>query len=115
MEGYMPADFDDISSYHNRLAAHYRVLAQAALDQGNRREADYLTVQAVRYTEAAEEQRKTMMHEPGANRMLHHPWPPPPPEPVRHSLVVTRLLAALSAIRHSVSRRKAPFNGLSLH
>jgi hypothetical protein len=111
----MPSNFDEMAGYHNQMAAHYQEMAQAARARGDRNEAEFLASQAVRYAAAAEEQKSAMLVEPGPALVNHrsHPWPPPP-EPVRHSLVATRLLSVLSAIRHSVSKPKDPFNGLSL-
>jgi hypothetical protein len=112
----MPADFDDIASYHFRQAAHFRALAQDARDLGSRNEAEYLASQAVRYAEAAEEQRCAMTQEPGpakANRMSHHPWPPPEPE--SSPSAATGIFAVPRGIHHSASKRNEPFHGLSLH
>jgi hypothetical protein len=110
----MPSDFDEMAGYHNRLAAHFQALAQEARGRGSRNEAEFLTAQAVRYAAAADEQKRAMSRQPGSAgaNQVSEPWPPPQPPP---SLAATRFLAVLHGIHRFVFRRKAPFNGVSLH
>lgn len=112
----MPSDFDEMAGYHNRLAAHFQALAQEARERGSRSEAEFLAAQAVRYAEAAGEQKIAMLQQPGPDaNQVSEPWPPPEPEPQPLSPAVTRFLAVLHGIHDFVCRRKAPIHGASLH
>jgi hypothetical protein len=118
----MPTDFGDITAYHRHEASRHYALAQAARDAGDLGKAEYLVAMAARHAEAAQEQEIAMMLEPGPSiaNPGHRPrWPVPQPE--RSPIAPGRLLAVLrgaghiaTAIHKSVSRRNAPFQGLSL-
>jgi hypothetical protein len=117
----MPVDFGDIAAYHNEEAARHYALAKAARDRGSIAEAEYQASLAARWEEAAKEQKIGMRQAPSrrmANQRPNCPPPQPPPMP----LAVVCLLAVVhgfkhiaAAIRHSMAKRSAPFNGLQLH
>jgi hypothetical protein len=115
-------DFGDITAYHRHESSRYYALAQAARDAGDLSKAEYMVAMAARHAEAAHEQQMAMMLDPGpsiANPGQRSRWPAPQPEP--SSIAPGRLLAVLrgaghiaTAIHKSVSKRNAPFQGLSL-
>ncbi len=117
----MPANFGEIASYHNRLAAQYLALAQAAYNEGDLSLADYNTQMAARYIVTAEEQRTAMSELPGCPGA--HPAPRPwVPEPRRAPLAAACLSAICrgagsiaAALHQSISRRSTPIQSLSLH
>jgi hypothetical protein len=116
----MPADFGDIAAYHHQEAARHYAMAQAARDRGSIEEADFQAGLAARWEEAAQEQKIGMQQTPSrrmANQRPKHRLPEPPPMP----LAVVCLLAIergvkriAEAIRHSIVKRSAPIDGLSL-
>jgi hypothetical protein len=118
----MPTDFGDITAYHRHEASRHYAHAQAARDAGDLRKAEYLVAMAARHAEAAHEQQMAMMQEPGPSIAVpgqRSRWPVPQPE--RNLVAPGRLLAVLrgaghiaTAIHKSVSKRNAPFQGLSL-
>jgi hypothetical protein len=116
----MPADFGDITTYHRHEASRHFALAQAARDEGDLGRAEYLVDLAVRHAEAAQEQKTAMMMEPGPSieSQASRRWTP---EPQRGPFAAARSLAVLrgaghmiAAIHHSIAKRRAPFQGLSL-
>ncbi len=117
----MPANFGEIASYHNRLAAQYLALARTAHKEGDLSLADYNTQMAARYIEAAEEQRTAMSELPGrpAAQPAPRPWIPAP----KRAPLATACLSAIrrgagsiaAALQHSISRRSASIQSLSLH
>lgn len=124
----MPANFGEIASYHNRLAIRHIALAQAAREAGDLNAADYQTQLAVRYIEAAQEQSFAMSQVPGisAARPASRPWATGP-NPAAKRIPSSAPLAAsclsvirrgagsiATALQHSISRRSAPIQSLSL-
>lgn len=108
----MPTDFGEIAHYNKRIAARFFLRAQIARNNGRRSEAEYHAQLALRYIEAAREQRVAMCQEPGhsANKKNSHrrPWALlPAPQSA------TRRLAA--SIWQLVARRSVPIQSLSLN
>jgi hypothetical protein len=114
----MPANFGEIADYHRQEAAHFFALAQAARDRESYNEAEYLTSLAMRYAEAAQEQKVEMRQEPCPSIARPRPegWSspklPPPPSPPPTPLAAISLPAILhaagnlaTAIRQLLSRR----------
>jgi hypothetical protein len=68
----MPTNIGEIAGYHNLEAARFSALAQAARNEGNKAQAEYLSVQAARYAETAREQRVGMRHTPAHSSRHPH-------------------------------------------
>jgi len=120
-ESSMPANFGEIADYNNRLAAGYHALAEAAREGGDLAQADYQDALAARYLAVAQEQTLAMQQEPGrsfGNQTSSCSFP----EPRRIPPVAGSFLGVLRgpgqvarAVCQFLSRRNAPFHGLSLH
>ena len=113
----MPANFGEIATYHQEEAARHYALAQAARDRGCIAEAEYQAGQAARWDEAAQEQKIGMGQAPSRRRSKQGPNCPPPPMPfaVACLLAVERCVKRIAvAIRQSIIKRHAPFDGLPL-
>jgi len=116
----MPTNFGDITAFHRHEASRHYALAQAARDEGDLGKAEYLVDRAVRHAEAAHEQQRAMMLEPGPSiaDQTANLWSPEP----RHSRsAADRLLTVLrgaghiaTALQQSFARRNSHFQGLSL-
>jgi hypothetical protein len=116
----MPVDFGEITAYHHEEAARHYALAKAARDRGCIADAEYQAGLAARWEEVAQEQKIGMRQAPSrrvAKQRPHSPPPQPPPMP----FAVVCLLAVVrgfrhiaAAIRHSIVKRSAHFNGLQL-
>jgi hypothetical protein len=117
----MPANFGEIAGFHSRMATRYLTLAKAARDRGDLTTANYHADQAARYLEAAQEQKLAMSHAPGRSAADQKPrqWSPKPksvPLATAGWLAVLRGAGHMaSALRQSISKRGAPFHGLTLH
>jgi hypothetical protein len=116
----MPANFGEIATYHQEEAARHYALAQAARDRGSLAEAEYQDGLAARWEEAAQEQKIGMRQAPSRRRSRQGPHGLPQ-QPPPMSLAVVCLLAVergakriAAAIRQSIIKRSAPFNGLTL-
>lgn len=116
----MPTNFGDITAFHRHEASRHYALAQAARDEGDLGKAEYLVDRAVRHAEAAHEQQKAMMLEPGPSIAVQAPnrWTP---EPQRSPSAVNRLVTVLrgaghiaTALQQSLAKRNSHFQGLSL-
>jgi hypothetical protein len=116
----LPINFGEIADYNKRIAARHYLRAQIARDCGKCSEADYHTQLAVRYIEAAREQKVAMRQEPGSaveNRKLR-PWttlPEPASAAATGWAALGRLARQLAtAFRQSISRRSVSIHSLSL-
>jgi hypothetical protein len=120
-ENAVPINFGDIALHHKRIASRYYLLAQIERNCGKHSEADYHAQLAVRYIQAAREQKIVMSRTPG--RFIEvkktRPWTiafRPRPLPTACWNAVQRLSGKLAAaIRHSIPKRELPFQGLSLN
>ena len=117
----MPVDFGEIAAYHKKEAARHYALAKAARDRGCPADAEYEAGLAARWNEAAQEQKIGMRQAP-SRRVAKQEPKRRPPEPPPMTLPVVCLLAVVrgfkhiaAAIRHSMVKRSAPFDGLQLH
>ena len=115
----MPTDFGDITAYHREEAARHFALAQAARDRNSIGEAEYHTSMAVRWYQAAREQKTEMRQEP----VQHIPYrrsnyrPPEPPMPQRTSVpaaFLSGIRRMAHTIRQSLPKRTARIEWLSL-
>jgi hypothetical protein len=117
----LPTNFGDIAHYHKRIAARYYLLAQIERSCGKNCEADYHAQLAVRYVEAAQEQKIAMTRTPGrfVEIKKRRPWALLPGHGAAASarwLAVQRLAGKLAtSIRQSIARRNAPLQSLSLN
>jgi hypothetical protein len=102
----MPANFGEIADYHRQEAAHFFERAQAARDRESYAEAEYLTGLAMRYAEAAQEQKVEMHQEPCPSIAQPRPegWSPEPPPPAARC----SLLASDVVCRGRPCRRHSP-------
>ncbi|MGD0682042.1 MAG: hypothetical protein ABR990_08325 [Terracidiphilus sp.] len=115
----MPADFGDITAYHQEEAARHYALAQAARERGCFADAEYQAGLAARWDEAAQEQKIGKMQAPSRRMAKQRPHCPasPPPTSLAFSclLAVERCVKRIAvAIRQSIIKRSAHFDGLSL-
>ena len=113
----MPINFGDIAHYHKRIATQSYLRAQLARNKGEEAEAEYHAQVALRYAQAAQEQRMAMSHAPG--RPIETPrcrsWYEEPGQAERH-WSVRRLCRRLAAsLRWLIARREAALQSLSLN
>jgi hypothetical protein len=113
----MPADFGDITAYHREEAARHYALAQAARERESHGEAEYHTTMAIRWYEAAREQ-KIAMREP-VRYIAHQRSNYRPPEPlIEQRAPFAGFLSAVKriaqAIRQAMPWRTVPLDELSL-
>jgi hypothetical protein len=117
----MPSNFDVIAGYHSLMAARFAALAQAAREKGDIATANYHSDQAVRYVQAAQEQRLAMSQAPGRSiedrrpRRLFKEPKRVPPAPARLLAVLRGAGHLASVIRQSISGRSASSQRLTLH
>jgi hypothetical protein len=117
----LPVNFGDIAHYHKRIAARYYLLAQIERSCGKHCEADYHAQLAVRYVQAAQEQKIAMTRTPGrfVEIKKRRPWALLPGRNAPASIcwiAVQRLYGKLAtSIRESKSRRDVPIQSLSLN
>lgn len=120
-ENAVPINFGDIAHYHRRIATHYYLLAQIERQCGKHCEADYHSQLAVRYVEAAREQKIAMPHVPSHSIQAAkpRPWtvkPQRPPLLTTGRLALQRITGQLAtAVRQSISRRDDSLQSLSLN
>ncbi|MGA2834237.1 MAG: hypothetical protein ABSE55_14300 [Terracidiphilus sp.] len=116
----MPADFGDITAYHREEAARHFALAQAARERESFGEADYHASMAVRWYEAAQEQKIEMRQEPAVRHIAYRKSNYRAPEPLmqRRPSFVAGFLSAIKrksqAILHSLTGSHVPMEGLSI-
>jgi hypothetical protein len=105
----MPANFGEIADYHRQEAARFFARAQAARDRESYNEAEYLAGLAMRYAEAAQEQKEEMRQEPCPSIAQPRPegWSlEPPPLAASCWLAILHAAGNLAAtIRQFLSRR----------
>lgn len=117
----MPTNFGDIAHYHKRIAARYYLLAQIERGCGKNCEADYHAQLAVRYVQAAQEQKIAMSRTPGRFIEIskRRPWALSPAHGAAASArwwALPRLVGKLAtSIRESIARRNDPLQSLSLN
>lgn len=116
----MPADFGEITAYHHHEATRLNMLALAARDSGSMAEAEYLSNQAARWEEAAQEQKAAMQKQPTRSNTDQSPFFSLPEPPQIHP-VIACLLAVLrgvqwiaASIRQFMARRSTAISSLSL-
>jgi hypothetical protein len=116
-EGVLPVNFGDIVHYNKRIAARYYLRAQIERDCGKYSEAEYHTQLAVRYVQAALEQKRIMSRTPGHSSEVRKPRPWT--YRAKSNSVVATLLRRLAGgvargLHQIVSGREAPLQTLSL-
>ncbi|MGD0801400.1 MAG: hypothetical protein ABR906_08800 [Terracidiphilus sp.] len=112
----MPTDLGIIANYHLKEADRFADLAQAAREDGDLLQAEYLEGQAARYTETAQEQKKGFWPEP-ARPIVTQRSVRRTPKPQSTSLAAALRSCAeriFAAVCRSTPKKKAPFHGLTL-
>ena len=117
----MPINFGEIARYNKRIAARFYLQAKIERDCGRNYEADYHAQLAVRYLQAAREQKIAMSHVPSCS--IETPKPRPwtlksqrTPMLTTGRLAFQRITGQLAtAVRQSIFRRDDSLQGLSLN
>jgi len=113
----LPVNFGDIVHYNKRIAARYYLRAQIERDCGKHSEAEYHTQLAVRYVQAAIEQKRVMSRTPGNSSEVRktRPWTCQAKSSSVAAAVLRRLARGVARGLHQiVSGREAPLQTLSL-
>jgi hypothetical protein len=99
----MPTDFGDITAYHREEAARHFALAQAARDRQSLGEAEYHTSMAVRWYQAAREQKAEMRQEP-VRHIAYRRSNYLAPEPVkpRRASFAAALMSKVGRVAHAI-------------
>lgn len=113
----MPINFGDIAHYHKRIATQSYLRAQLARNKGEEAEAEYHVQVALRYAQAAQEQRMAMSRAPGCpiEAPRCRSWYEESGQAARR-WSVRRLCGWLAAsLRRLIARREAAIQSLSLN